>query len=255
MALTSIITPNYNSENYIEYTYASIAQQTNNNWEWIIIDDGSTDHSLSIIRDMCSKDDRITLVQNSKNLGPAKSRNKGIKMAKGKYLTFIDSDDVWFPNFIEESINHLTIQGAHFVFSSYERWNEDFSKKIDTFKVPNKVSKSDLLKTCSISCLTAFIDIGTLGKKYMPNLKKRQDFGLWLDYLSQIDSAYGIQPALAKYRLRKASVSSNKLKVIKYQFEIYRKYEKLSLFKSLYYLIHWALNGLKKYSFKLKLKK
>lgn len=245
--LISIVTPSYNSSKYIKETYNSIKSQSYENWEWIIIDDHSTDNSDEVINSIINNDSRVSFFKNNDQKGPGNSRNIGIQKAKGQFLTFIDSDDIWFPDFLEKSIRFCLKNQVDFVFSSYDRYDESMRNKIDTFVVPPKVNYKGLLKTCSISCLTAFINIEKLGKKFMPNLSKRQDYALWLAYLREIDFAYGIQEPLAKYRIRKKSVSSNKFKLIKYQFNIYRNNQNLNWAKSVYFTLNWAIHGLIKY--------
>ena len=183
--LVSIITPCFNSEKFIVETVKSVQNQTYKNWELLITDDGSTDNSVKIIKELIELDDRIKIFT-IENSGPAKARNNSIKKAKGKYLAFLDSDDIWFPKFIETSI--LKIKNTEgFVFSSYQRVDENTLKPIyKDFIVPSKVSYTDILKTNSISCLTAFIDVDKLGKKFMPDVLYRQDMGLWLMYLKKI---------------------------------------------------------------------
>lgn len=244
--LVSIITPNYNCEQFIEATIQSVLKQTYEVWEWNIIDDGSTDNSLQIIEDYCILDARIKLVKSTINQGPAKSRNKGIELSKGSFLTFIDADDLWLPTFLESSLNFVK-KSEGLVFSSYHRFDENLQPKYKDFIVPLKVSYSDVLKTNSISCLTAFIDVEKLGKMYMPDILFRQDMGLWLNYLKRIEVALGNQKPLAIYRIRENSLSRNKAKLLRPQWDFYRKTEKLSKIRSLYYFILWMKNGLIKY--------
>src|SRR5690606_24402231 len=132
-------------------------------------------------------------------------RNVGIKVASGSYLTFLDADDLWDSNFLEKSLGFLESNQLTFVFSSYRRVDENLNKLYENFIVPDKVSYNSLLKTCPISCLTAFMKISVIGKYYMPNISKRQDYGLWLAILKDIDYAYGIKEPLATYRIRKGS--------------------------------------------------
>lgn len=247
LPLVSIITPSYNSEKYIEATIKSVQNQTYTNWEHIIVDDASTDTTVSIIKGIAKKDPRIKLLKNNENLGSAASRNKGIDMAIGTYLTFIDADDIWFTNFIEKSIFFMTQCKVPFVFSSYKRANEDLQFIYSDFIVPKKVSYSNILKTNSISCLTAFINIQILGKKLMPLVRKRQDMGLWLQYLKQIPYAMGNPEPLAIYRIRKNSLSRNKKNLIASQWYFYRKVERLSVIKSTYYMLCWMYLGYLKY--------
>ena len=246
-AVVSIITPSFNSERYIAETIQSVIDQTFQDWEMIIIDDGSTDNTREIITDFVKKDLRIQLFPLENNRGAAKARNIGINQASGHYMTFLDADDIWFPDFIANSIKTINEVGIHFVFSSYKRANEKLEFVYSDFIVPQKVSYSDILKSNSISCLTAFIDIKTLGKKFMPEITKRQDMGLWLQYLKETPFAYGIQDTKAIYRIRKNSLSRNKTNLLRYQWQFYREIEKLNFFKSVYYMLHWIIRGLLKY--------
>jgi teichuronic acid biosynthesis glycosyltransferase TuaG len=244
--LVSIITPTFNAEKFIAETIKSVQNQTYTHWELILVDDSSSDSTIEIINQFTS-DKRLCLIKNNKNLGPAKSRNIGIQKSCGKYLTFIDADDLWKKNFIERSITEIANTKNPFVFASYERKDEHLNPHLNDFIVPNKVNYSAILKSNAISCLTAFLDVSVLGKKYMPEIKKRQDMGLWLQYLKIIPFAVGIQEPLAIYRIRKNSLSRNKIDLIKYQWAFYRKIEKLSVFQSFYYLICWMYFGFIKY--------
>lgn len=245
--LVSIITPTYNSAKYISETILSVQNQTHLNWEMIIIDDGSTDETISIVEEFQKSETRIHLIKQNKNVGPAITRNKGIEFAKGKYLTFLDADDIWFSDFIQNSIETIQQTSVPFVFSSYRRSDEELNFVYSDFIVPQKVSYIDILKTNSISCLTAFLDVEVLGKKFMPIIHKRQDMGLWLQYLKEIPFAYGIQEPKAIYRIRKNSLSRKKSDLIKYQWQFYREVEKLSIVQSAYFMLHWMVRGFLKY--------
>ena len=245
--LVSIITPTYNSAKYIAETIQSVQKQTFSNWEMIIVDDGSKDNTVEIVQNFMEDDHRVHLIQLNRNCGPAKARNHVIENAKGKYMTFLDADDIWFADFIESSIQTIKKTEIHFVFSSYRRSNENLEFVYSDFIVPNKVTYTDILKTNSISCLTAFIDIEVLGKKTMPEIFKRQDMGLWLKYLKEIPFAYGILEPKAIYRIRENSLSRNKSNLLKYQWQFYREVEKLNVFQSMYYMTHWMYRGFLKY--------
>lgn len=201
--LVSIITPSFNSEKFISETIASVQNQTYSNWEMIIVDDCSKDKTVEIVEQIIKSDNRIKLIKLEKNSGPAIARNTGINAVSGKFMTFLDADDIWFPDFIENSIKTIQQEKIYFVFSSYRRSDEDLNFIYSDFIVPQKVTYYDILKTNSISCLTAFIDIEVLGKKFMPEVFKRQDMGLWLKYLKEIPYAYGIKEPKAIYRIRK----------------------------------------------------
>jgi len=244
--LVSIITPNYNCEKFIADTIESVRNQTYKNWELIIVDDCSTDNSIPIINEFLKNDTRIKLIKLDLNSGPAKARNEGISNAVGSFLTFIDSDDLWINNFIEKSIAKV-IKTEGFVFASYHRLDENLNPYLKDFIVPKKVNYSDILKTNSISCLTAFIDINKLGKKLMPEIQYRQDMGLWLNYLKKINYAVGISEPLAIYRIRKKSHSRNKVNLLKHQWYFYRNVEHLNIVYSIYNFSLWAFYGLRKY--------
>ena len=246
-ALVSIITPSYNSAKFIAETIQSVQNQTYSNWEMIIVDDGSSDETERVVLSIIQNDRRIQFHKLSQNSGPAVARNTGIEKASGDYMTFIDADDIWFPTFIENNIKTIQETGIPFVFSSYRRANEQLEFVYSDFIVPQKVSYTDILKSNSISCLTAFLDIKKLGKKYMPLIRKRQDMGLWLNYLKVIPFAHGIQETQAIYRIRENSLSRKKSDLIKYQWQFYREVEKLTIFQSAYYMLHWMYRGFMKY--------
>lgn len=246
-SLVSIVTPTFNSEKYIRETIASVKNQSYTNWEMIIVDDFSTDNTVTIVKELQREDNRIKLILSKKNSGPAISRNKGIQEVTGKYMTFLDADDIWFPDFIKTSIETIKKTGIHFVFSSYKRSNEELEFVYSDFIVPERVTYTDILKTNSISCLTAFLDIEVLGKKFMPEVYKRQDMGLWLRYLKEIPFAYGIKEPQAIYRIRQNSLSRKKSDLLKYQWQFYRKVENLSFISSVYFMTHWAVRGFLKY--------
>jgi len=247
LPLVSIITPCYNSSKFIEETISSVQAQTYTHWEMLITDDGSTDNSLERIKEISRNDSRVKFFSIN-NSGPAIARNNSIKHANGKYLAFLDSDDLWMPNFLSKSINFVS-NTEGFVFSSYKRCNEiTLEEQYKDFIVPNKASYMDILKTNSISCLTAFVDIERLGKEFMPEVMYRQDMGLWLKYLKKIKYANGNKETLAIYRIRTNSHSRNKKKLLKPQWFFYREVENLNIITSIYLMIVWAYRGLKKYS-------
>lgn len=244
--LVSIITPCFNAADFIEETIRSVQNQSFENWEWFIIDDFSEDNSVSIIAQYAQNDTRIKLFPLKKNAGAAVARNVGIALVKGNYMTFIDADDVWKPIFLAENIARIA-QTEGFLCASYEMYDVTLKQKLGELIVPKYANYSDILKTNTISCLTAFIDISRLGKEFMPEIKYRQDMGLWLKYLKKINRAEGIQQSLAIYRIRNQSLSGNKINLLKHQWTFYRKIENLSVLKSSYYFILWTYYGSKKY--------
>jgi len=234
--LISIITPNYNASEFVEETIESIINQTYKNWELIIVDDSSTDNSIVIIENCISGDDRIKLLKLNANSGPAIARNKGIEASKGEYISFLDSDDSWCSNKLKTQLNYMRKNDIALSFTSYYSVDErKENKKLRDAK--GIVTYKDLLTNNYIGCLTAMYSVSHLGKVYFPIIKRRQDWGLWLKITKNGINAYGIQEPLAWYTRRQSSVSSNKFKLLKYNWLIYRKHENLNRIQSLYYFI------------------
>jgi glycosyltransferase involved in cell wall biosynthesis len=245
--LVTIITPCYNSESFLLETAQSIIKQTEKSWKWFIIDDFSEDNSRKLIENLMQTDNRIQGIFMETNVGPAVCRNEGIERVDSKYMTFIDSDDLWDCKFLEKSIKFCH-NSEGFAFSSYSRVDENTLKPIyRDFIVPLRVDYWDILKTNSISCLTAFIDVEKLGVKFMPEVKYRQDMGLWISYLKEINFAIGNPEVLAKYRIRKKSLSRNKMNLIKPQWFFYRNVANLNIIMSINIILIWAYRGYRKY--------
>ncbi len=244
MSLVSIITPSYNCEEFISDTINSVISQTYENWEMIIVDDCSSDSSTEIIERYILKDDRIKLLRNEINSGPAVSRNNAINEAKGKYIAFLDADDFWMPEKLESQIFFMEANGVSLSYSSYETMDEE-GKKLGIVRNPlEKLDYNELLKENQIGCLTAVYNREKLGKCYMPIIHKRQDYGLWLSILKKIDFAYKVPGNLAVYRIQTNSVSSNKIDLLKHNYRLFRDVEKLSVSQSVYF-VGW--NIIRKY--------
>ena len=248
--LVSIITPCYNSEKYISEAIQSVIKQKYTKWEMIIVDDFSQDKSVEIIKGFVNQDKRIILIQLSSNKGAGYCRNRAIEEAKGQYYAFLDSDDIWFKNKISKQINFMKENDLAFSYSAYNFINNNGKiLHVNPFFSKSKVSYNDLLKTNHIGCLTAMYDIKKIGNKklYMSEIRARQDLSLWLNILKIIDFGYGLNEVLASYRIRKNSISSNKIKAIYYQWKLYRNIEKFSFPKSIYFLIFYLYFGTIKY--------
>ena len=231
----SIITPLYNSEKFIAETIESVLQQTYTNWEMIIVDDESTDNGVEIVEEYKKKDSRIKLIKLRVNSGSSTSRNKAIELSEGRYIAFLDSDDIWLPNKLEKQIKFMSNNNITFSFTAY-RWINEKGKILDkTIEVPKETIYRKTLLFNKIGTLTGIYDTNKLGKIYMPNIRKRQDYALWLKILKQVNG-YGLNEVLSYYRLREGSISSNKIKLIKHQWMLYRDIEKLSLIESLFYM-------------------
>ncbi|MCB0496675.1 MAG: glycosyltransferase family 2 protein [Cyclobacteriaceae bacterium] len=244
--LVSIITPTFNAEKYVGETISSVIAQTYKNWELLITDDCSTDKTKEIVTHYSKEDSRIKLFALSKNVGAGEARNNSIKNASGRFMAFLDGDDLWLPNKLEKQIGFMLINNYPLSYTSYIKIEENGKEK-GIIHVPEKAYYKDLLNTNVIATLTTIYDSEILGKCYMNTLKKRQDYCLWLSILKRIDFASGIDEVLAKYRVSKSSLSGNKLSAMTYQWKVYREIEKLGLLKSIYHFINYAFYGYLKY--------
>ena len=240
----SIITPCFNSQKYLVEMINSVINQSYINWELLIVDDFSTDNSVKIIKKYINQDIRIKLIELKNRSGPAFVRNEGIKLAKGRYITFLDADDYWGKNFLKYSLDK--IKNHTFVYSNYYRVNQD-GKIIDQIKSVPKVDRNKILRGTPISCLTAFIDVNKIGKKFFPLNTFREDISFWTLILKDCNFAYGFNFCEAFYRNHKNSSSSNKLKMAIMTWKDYRNYHGLPFLKSLYFFSHYALNGIFKF--------
>lgn len=246
--LVSIIMPVYNCEKYVAKAIKSVQEQTYTNWELIIVNDCSTDNSLCKIEEQIkSIKNKVTLINLEKNQGVANARNIAIDKVCGKYIAYLDADDLWEKEKLHKQIEYMKINNIVFSYTSYSRIKEDGSL-LKTVEVPGKTNYTDLLKSTIILTSTIIIDTETISKEKlkMPNLKISEDAQTWLNILKSGVVAYGLNENLAQYRQRKNSVSSNKIKSIKGMWKVYRKYQKMSIGKSLYYTIFHIINAIKK---------
>jgi len=241
--LISVVMPVYNGEDFIVDSVRSVINQTYHNLELIVVDDCSSDNSVNIIRSFVEKDSRVCLVQANGNSGAAVARNIAIKASKGRYIAFLDADDLWMPEKLEKQIAFMQENNCPFSFSAYEKINE-LGDVIGKVGVPSRVTYHALLKTCVIGCLTAMYDTSHFGKVDMPLIRKRQDFGLWLKLLKEVDFACGIKEPLAQYRVHDNSISANKINAATWTWRLYRDIEKLNFLKASYYFSHYAFRGL-----------
>ena len=242
----SIIMPLYNTEKYVEQAIFSVISQTYEVWELIVVDDCSKDSSYSIVESIMKKDDRIRLYQTDKPSGsPTLPRNIAIKHAQGRYIAFLDSDDVWLPNKLEEQLPLFETTDTKVVFSYYNKMSSDGHIKKNTIKSPKKVNYKTLLKGNVIGNLTGIYDTAKTGKHYFEHLG-HEDYVYWLHILRDGGYAVNTQKVHAYYRLTPNSISRNKLKVIMWDWHTYRKVEKLNFFYAIYCFINYAIKGVLK---------
>lgn len=208
----SVILPYYNAAKYIKETVQAIIAQTYKDWELIIVDDCSPAlETAQILKDVQSLDNRITVLRTEKNGGAGLARNIGIKAAKGRYIGFCDSDDWWYPTKLEEQLNYMIENGYEFTCTYYEDTNEVLEPYY-TMKQSPKQSFASMIRGCNIGTPGAIYDTKRIGKKYMPALRRAEDWGLWMEILKEVDYIYTYPKALWKYRHIPGSETSNKLK-------------------------------------------
>lgn len=240
----SIILPTYNSEKFIIETLDSIKSQTYKNFELIIIDDNSYDDTVSLIRKFIEENKSIDInfIEKTENTGVAVSRNIGIDKSKGRYISFIDSDDLWKEDKIEKQIEFSKKNNYGFIYNSIEIINE----KSEVIKTKRKIKKvvnyNTLLKKTVIATSSVFIDMKKIGYFQMPLLRSGQDYATWLILLRN-NNAYGISEPLTQYRRSNSSLSSNKFKSIKQVYNIQRKQEKIGIVKASYNTLFFIINA------------
>ncbi len=244
--LVSVIMPCYNSSRFLKQAIDSVIAQTYQNWELILIDDCSDDGSVSIAEEYAEP--RIHVLKNEKNSGAAISRNNGISRAKGRWIAFLDSDDLWDPEKLEQHLDFMISNRSAFSCTDYTVVDRD-NKATAVFE-PKKdnYGYKDILKHCFVGCSTAIYDTQKLGKVFMPEAAvKREDFACWLSILKTGETVSCLHRKLSKYRVYQGSVSSDKFKLAKLQWNVYRKVEHLPFFSCIYYMMHWAVKGFLKY--------
>lgn len=240
--LVSIITPSFNSVKFIKQCIESVIAQTYTNWEMLIVDDYSSDNSLQILKKY--NDKRIQLIELDKNVGASESRNVAIRKAKGKYIAFLDSDDLWEPQKLEKQISFMETEDIAFSFSTYQPMSDDESKLYSIIHAPKIVTYSSYLKKTIIGCLTVVIDREKTGGFEMPNIRSSHDMALWLLIMRRGFDAYGLDENLARYRIVSTSNTANKWRAAKDVWKVYRQFEKLSFFYSIWCFLNYAFNAI-----------
>lgn len=224
----SIIMPCFNSETFIEESIKSVINQTYADWELLICDDDSDDNSKSIIKSYQNVDTRIRLITNHYSKGAPGARNSCLDMAKGRYIAFLDSDDIWLPEKLNKQLNFMDEKKSSFSFSYYQTMNEEGIIE-GVYKSPRVVGIEKMLLSNFIGCLTAIYDSQVLGKFYQPEIKKRNDYALWLIMFRQKRGlkAHCLTEVTSKYRVNSYGLSSNKLSAFKYYRICLRKFASL----------------------------
>ena len=238
----SIITPVYNSEIYIKKCIDSVRAQTYTNWEMLLSDDCSTDSSVEVISEYLKKDYRIKLITSRVNSGAGIARNKAIESASGRYIAFLDCDDFWQKDKLTKQVEFLQKENLGLAYSQYYVVEGD--NNVPKIKIcsPEKVDFKKMLCNDYIGFLTLIYDTEIIGKHLMPEIRRRQDWAYKLKLLKNTSYAYGIQEPLAFYRIGNSSLSSNKIKLLKYNFSVFHNELGNSKIKSFFMMINFLFH-------------
>ena len=237
--LVSIIISLYNKEKYIEETIKNIEEQSYSNWELIIVDDCSSDNSFQIAQKYVSQN--VTVIRNDERKGVSNTRNRGLELAKGRYICFQDADDLWENTKLEKQLKFMKEKDCAFSYTAFEYMSKDGKKKGRTVKVQERLTYKEALKNIRILTISAMIDTSKIDKSLliMPDIPS-EDIATWWGILEKGYIAYGINECLVYYRQVPHSLTSNKFVSSRNRWNLYRKYKKISFFKSLYYFLHYV---------------
>ena len=246
-SLVTIITPSYNCSKFISDTVNSVLSQSYSNWEMIIVDDCSTDNSVEIIERITGDNPKIKLIKLENNVGSAQSRNAALEVASGRFIAFLDSDDIWYTDKLEKQVEFMLKRKAPISFTSYELIDENGVSKNHIIHSVEKLTQIDYLKNTIIGFSTSMIDTQIVGNSFrMMNIRTRQDASLWITLLGKGFIAQGINEVLMKYRVHSQSISANKVKAAKQVWNLYFNLHRLGLLKSMYYFSFYVFNAIKK---------
>lgn len=247
MGSVTVIMPVYNGERYIETAIRSVIDQTYGNWKLIVVNDGSTDSTCSIVERLSSEDSRIILVHNGGDKGAAGSRNYGLDMCSSEYVAFLDSDDVWEPSKLKTQLDQMKQKGADMSYTSYAIVDENGVRKKSNYIVPETTTFEQMLKENVVGCSTVILS-GDIVQKYRFTTDfYHEDYCMWLDILRDGYTVIGCPEVLAKWRLIANSRSANKKSSAINRWKIYRQYLNLPLIKSIRVFLKYTVNGIGKY--------
>lgn len=241
--LVSIITPAYNSEEFIGETIKSVLEQDYNNWEMIIVDDCSNDRTCEIVKSWQVKDNRIKLIRQKTNLGAASARNLALQNSKGRFIAYLDADDIWLSNKLSKQVQFMQDINCGFSCCSYEVIDSDGKSKNKFIKMKKEVDYMGFLCNNLLQTVGIMADLNIINRNdlIMPPMRRRQDAATWLQVLKSGHKCYGLSEVLSKYRRVSNSLSSNKFKAVSGVWFLYRKVEKLNIVTSIYCFIRYAI--------------
>lgn len=243
--MVSIITPVYRCEKYISKTIESVQKQTFQNWEMLLVDDCTPDNSAGIIAKYAEKDKRIRYIKQPQNGGAALARNAGLRVAKGRYIAYLDADDVWLPTKLERQIKFMDENNVQFSCCDYEKIEEDDTPLNKVVHMPKTITYNQLLSNTIIQTVGVIVDLDKVDRRLleMPNVRRGQDSATWLQMLRNGVKFVGQNEVLAQYRRVPQSLSANKFSAMKRTWYLYRGVEHLSIPKSIFCLIGWAYHA------------
>ncbi|HET8744127.1 MAG TPA: glycosyltransferase family 2 protein [Ramlibacter sp.] len=244
--LVSIITPAYKAAAYVGDTIASALAQSYGEWEMLIADDCSPDDTRAVVAQWAERDPRVRLLAMTRNGGPAAARNAALAQAQGRWIAFLDSDDLWLPAKLERSLAHAQANGAALVFTGFRRISFDGSRTGDYIGVPRTLTYRQLLGNTAIATSTVLIDRAQCGEVWMKPVFY-DDFACWLEILKRGFVAHGLDEDLMRYRVMPRSVSRNKKRSAQEVWKAYRQVEGLGPLTSAWHFTSYALHALRKY--------
>lgn len=238
----SIITPSYNSEKYIADTIKSVQKQTYQNWEMIIVDDCSTDSTCEIVESFSALDDRIRLLRQEKNAGAGAARTRAMRESKGRFVAYLDADDIWKPDKLNKQVQFMMKNKCDFSCTSYEVIDDAGNKKGKVVHMLPKVDYVGFLTNNLLQTVGIMVDLEKVDSELlvMPDIRRRQDAATWLKILKAGHECYGMRQVLAEYRRTEGSLSSNKFKAAMGVWYLYRNIECLSFPFSCYCFVRYA---------------
>lgn len=243
--ILTVVMPSYNSERFIAESIESILRQTFQEWELIVVDDASTDATTDIVSAYQRQDPRVRLIPQSVNRGAAHARNVALDLARGAFVAFIDSDDVWFPKKASTQVQAMERLQADISYTGWERCREG-QVHTSFVSVPRQITYRAMLRRCKINCSTAMVRRSTCGTVRMPPLRLRQDHGYWLALLRDGSrTAIGINAPLISCRMRSDSLSARKIVAARYSWKLLREVEHFDLLKSLWFFSGYAFEAVR----------
>lgn len=245
--LVSIVTPTYNDARHISETLSSVQSQTLTEWEHLVIDDGSSDETIAILEAAALQEPRMRVFRQPENAGPAAARNCGLAAAQGRFIAFVDADDIWLPEKLEKQVAFMQQNDVVFSYTNYIKISEETAEPIGRVCCPDMVRQRDFRRYNPVGCSTVVYDRHRVGNLLMPMLRKRQDWGLWFRITELGYVGRNVGEILVHYRVRTGSVSSNKIDALRHTWRLYRDVIGMSFAERSCRLVMYAALGVQRY--------